>query len=104
MLAVKARLAAGVANRRYGGFERAGELVVALTQGTRGTEHPAALRREQARDLGADSARGAGHHHDLAVESPHVFFGDLPDMNSASQGPAQGPFARATGQDLPPAG
>src|SRR5437867_5460755 len=45
--------------------------MIALPQGARGADHPPALGREEARDLGSDAAGGAGHHYDLAVELSH---------------------------------
>src|SRR4029453_6701982 len=66
------RLAAGLTDRRHGRLERARQLVLALPERARGADHPAALGREEARDLRADAARGAGHHHHLAVELSHV--------------------------------
>src|SRR5262249_34675178 len=45
--------------------------MLALAQGARGADDAPALSGEEARDLRADAAAGAGDQHDLAVEAAH---------------------------------
>jgi hypothetical protein len=80
------RLAAGRADVRDRLLERAFEGMFALVLRAGGAYDPAALRREDSRDLRTDTTAAAGDDHHLAIELAHAWppVNAVPGVNPAA--------------------